>query len=109
VAKDRFCMATRAAGVAGKYQLHVRYWEAEPDAVRYSTRPSSPGTRAELGEHRVVRTWDVMAPGGQAVKRTHCEFTTGPLAGLQGITSAAIADVLVFSPKYAQRDPRVVQ
>jgi hypothetical protein len=106
VAKDRFCSATR---VAGKYQLNVRYWEAEPDVVRYSTRPSSPATCDELGANRVVRSWDVMAPGGQAVKRTHCEFTTGPLAGLQGITSAAIADVLVFSPKYAQRDPRVVQ
>jgi len=106
VAKDRFCTATR---VAGKYQLNVRYWEAEPDAVRYSTRPASPATCAELGESREVRSWNVMAPGGQAVKRTHCEFTSGPLAGMQGITSAAIADVLVFTPKYAQKDPRVIQ
>jgi hypothetical protein len=106
VAKDHFCSATRAAG---KYQLNVRYWEAEPDVVRFSTRPASPASCADLGEHREIRTWNVAAPGGQAVKRTHCEFTSGPLAGLQGITSAAIADVFVFSPKYAQRDPRILQ
>jgi hypothetical protein len=106
VARERFCTATRSAG---KYQLHVRYWEAEPDAVRFSTRPASPATCAELGEHTVVRTWDVPAPNGQMVKRTHCQFTTGPLAGMQGIVSAAIADVHVFSPKFAQRDPRILQ
>jgi hypothetical protein len=106
VAKERFCTATRAAG---KYQLVVRYWEAEPDAVRFSTRPASPASCADLGEHTVVRTWDVPAPNGQMVKRTHCQFTTGPLAGMQGITSAAIADVHVFSPKFAQRDPRILQ
>ncbi len=106
VAKEHFCSATRAAG---KYQLHVRYWEAEPDAVRFSTRPASPASCAELGEHTVVRSWDVPAPNGQMVKRTHCQFTTGPLAGMQGIVSAAIADVHVFSPKFAQRDPRILQ
>ena len=103
VAREHFCTATRAAG---KYQLLVRYWEAEPDAVRFSTRPASPASCADLGEHRVVRTWDVPAPGGQMVKRTHCEFSSGPLAGMQGIVSAAIADLHVFSPKYAQREPR---
>ena len=106
VAKEHFCTATRAAG---KYQLLVRYWEAEPDTVRFSTRPASPATCADLGEHRVVRTWDVPAPTGQMVKRTHCEFSAGPLAGMQAVVSAAIADLHVFSPKYAQRDPRVIQ
>jgi len=108
LAKEHFCSATRSVA-AGKYQLHVRYWEAEPDTVRFSTRPSSPATCADLGEHQVVRIWDVPAPGGQFVKRTHCTFSSGPLAGMQGIVSAAIADVHVFSPKYAQRDPRVLQ
>jgi hypothetical protein len=106
VAKERFCTASRAAN---QYQMMVRYWEAEPDAVRFSTRPASPASCEDLGPHTVVRTWDVPAPNGQMVKRTHCQFTTGPLAGMQGVVSAAIADLHVFNPKFAQRDPRILQ
>lgn len=106
--KDHWCNAVRH--VDTRYTFSVRYWEAEPDAVRYSTRPPHPTTCADLGDGSVVaRTWQVAAPGGQSVQRTLCNITAGPLAGMQAVTTAAIADVLVFTPKYAQRDPRVVQ
>ena len=64
---------------------------------------------ADLGEHRVLRTWDIPVPGGGTVKRTHCELTSGPLAGMQELATAAITELHVLSPKYAQRDPRITQ
>jgi hypothetical protein len=105
--KERWCSATRA--VDTRYSFIVRYWEAEPESVRFSTRPASPASCADLGEHAVVRTWDVPAPGGQMVKRTLCNLTSGPLAGMQAVVSAAVADVHVFTAKYAARDPRVTR
>jgi hypothetical protein len=104
--KERWCSATRQAG---NYALNVRYYDADREAVRFSTRPASPATCADLGEHQVVREWNVPAPGGQVVKRSLCSFNSGPLAGMQAVVSAAIADVHVFTPKYAQRDPRSTQ
>ena len=105
--KERWCSATRA--VDTRYTFHVRYWDGDREAVRFSTRPASPASCADLGEHRVVRDWNVPAPGGQVVKRSLCDITSGPLAGMQAVVSAAIADVHVFTPKYVQRDPRIVQ
>ena len=105
--KEHWCNATRA--VDTRYTFHVRYWDAEPDAVLFTVRPPSPASCADLGEHRALRTWDVPVPGGGTVKRTHCELTSGPLAGMQAVATAAITELHVLSPKYAQRDPRIVQ
>jgi hypothetical protein len=105
--KERWCGATR--NVDTRYTFQVRYWDAEPDAVRFSTRPPSPTTCTDLGEAKVLRSWDVPLPNGGTVKRWHCEITGGALAGMQAVTTAAISEVHVFSPKYAQRDPRVTQ
>ena len=38
--KERWCNASR--NVDTRYTFNVRYWEAEPDAVRFTVRPPSP-------------------------------------------------------------------
>jgi len=103
--KEHWCSATR--NVDTRYSFYVRYWDAEPDAVRFTVRPPSPASCADLGEHKVVGSWDVAVPGGGSVKRTHCELTSGPLAGMHAVATNAITELHVVSPKYIQRDPRI--
>lgn len=103
---ERWCNATRAAGQS--YSIAVRYWDADKEALRFSTRPPNPVSCADLGASNVLRTWDVPATGGQTAKRSHCEFTAGPLSGLHALVSeAANADVYVFSMKYLDHDPQM--
>jgi hypothetical protein len=100
--KDRFCTATR---VAGAYTIQVRFWQADPQAFRFTVKPDDPVTCEALGPATVVKTWDVAAVGGAYVKRHRCDLG-GTLAGLHGVVSeAAKAEVSVFSPQYLDRDP----
>lgn len=101
--KERFCVATRAAGA---HPLVVRYWAAEPAVARFSVK--LPGTTSceELGATNVLKTWSVAAVGGKTTPRSRCEFATGPLAGMHAVLSQAVnADVYVFSPTYLDREP----
>ena len=99
--KDRFCTGTRQAGT---YALQVRFWQADPQAFRFSVKPEDPITCELLGG-TVGKTWDVAAVGGAYAKRHRCDLG-GSLSGLQGVVSeAARADVSVFSPQYLDRDP----
>jgi hypothetical protein len=99
--KDRFCTGTRQAGT---YALQVRFWQADPQAFRFTVKPEDPVTCEALGG-TVGKTWDVPAVGGAFAKRHRCELG-GSLAGLSGVVSeAARAEVSVFSPQYLDRDP----
>lgn len=101
---ERWCSASRAVG--SEYSIQLRYWDADRQAFRFITRPGGVVTCADLGPHAVRRSWQVAATGGRSTTRTHCEFTGGPLAGLQGVVSEAErAEVQVFSAKYLEKDP----
>jgi len=105
--QERFCTATR---VAGEYTLAVRYWEADKNALRFTTRPKAPVTCDDIGPNRPIKSWDVPAVDGRSVKRSRCELTGGPLHGLQVLVSAANnADVHVFSPQYLEKDPAMAR
>jgi len=100
--KDRFCTGTRQAG---NHLLQVRFWQADPQAFRFSVKAEEPATCDALAPATVAKTWDVAAVGGAYAKRHRCDLG-GSLAGLQGVVSeAARAEVSVFSPQYLERDP----
>jgi hypothetical protein len=100
--KDRFCTATRQLGA---YAVQVRFWQADPQAFRFSVKPEDPATCDALGPATVSKTWEVPAVTGASVKRERCDLG-GPLSGLHAVVSqAARAEVSVFSPQYLDREP----
>ncbi|MBN1608332.1 MAG: hypothetical protein JW940_17005 [Polyangiaceae bacterium] len=102
--KERFCTRTRGIG-GGKYQFEVRYWEAEPQAVRFMFKPSLPVTCEELGGATMVKEWQVPATTGGTVSRKHCSLTAGVLSGMQAlVTHAGVASQYVFNEQYLARD-----
>jgi len=99
---ERFCTGTRQAG---NYTLQVRFWQADPQAFRFSLKVDDPLTCEALAPATVAKTWDVAAVGGAYAKRHRCDLG-GSLSGLSGVVSeAAKAEVSVFSPQYLDRDP----
>lgn len=100
--KDRFCTATRQLG---NYTVQVRFWQADPQAFRFSVKPEDPASCEALGPATVSKTWEVPAVTGASVKRDRCDLG-GSLSGLHAVVSqAARAEVSVFSPQYLDRDP----
>ena len=95
--KDRWCAGQRS--VSGKYSLAVRYWEAEPAAVQFSTLVPGELTCEKLGPTNVLKTLS----GGA---RTYCDMTGGSLAGMKALLSrtAEGMNVAVFTPQYLERD-----
>jgi hypothetical protein len=90
--------------VGTSHNSQVRYWEAEPQAFRFTTTPEEALDCAAVGGS-VAKTWDVPAQGGKSAKRWRCDLT-GPLAGLTAVVSgAAKAELYVVSPTYVGRDP----
>lgn len=102
-AAERFCTANRTAGTS---TLSAHYWEADKTIVLFSTKVPAAATCDDLGPHKVLKTWEVPATSGQGVKRTRCELTSGTLAGMNAVVSAASnASVYIFSPSYLLKDP----
>jgi len=102
-AAERFCTATRTAGTN---TLTARYWEADKTSVLFSTKAPAAASCDDLGPNRLLKSWDVPATNGQGVKRTRCELTSGTLAGMNAVVSAASnATVYIFSPNYLAKDP----
>jgi hypothetical protein len=104
--KERFCNGSRPlTGLSGA-AFTVRYWEKEPaDAVRYTTRLTTPTKCDALGPNRVIKVIAAPATNGSTVNRYYCEFAGGAFNGLQGLVSEANnADVFVFTPKYLEHD-----
>lgn len=101
--KQRWCKASRKVGDAGSFD--VRYWEADPKIVRFSTNlPKATSCEDLGGSAKVVKSWDVSATGGSA-KRFHCEMTGGALQGLHVVVTAAKgAQAHVFSTEYLEAD-----
>jgi hypothetical protein len=100
--KDRFCTATRQLG---NYPVQVRYWQADPQAFRFSVRPEDPATCEALGPATISKTWEVPAVNGASARRDRCDLG-GALSGLHAVVSQAVrAEVSVFSPQYLERDP----
>lgn len=101
--KERWCKVSRKVGEVGSFD--VRYWEADPKLVRFSTTLPKAASCEDLGgSATVVKTWEVAATGGSA-KRFHCEITGGPLQGLHAVVTAAKgAPAHVFSPEYLAAD-----
>jgi hypothetical protein len=101
--EERFCSASRTAGTTA---LGVRYYQAQPAAARFNMKLPEATTCEEIGAPKLVKSWQVAATGGRTAQRFRCEFTSGPLAGLHAVGSAAInADLYVFDPVYLERDP----
>lgn len=101
--EERLCTATRQAG---SHEFSVRYWEAEPEAARFTVKIPDLTSCAELGAKNPIRTWPVAATEGRTTQRSRCEFTTGALAGLHAVLSQAQnSELYVFSPAYLDRDP----
>jgi hypothetical protein len=101
--KDRFCTATRSAGAN---TLTARYWQADETIELFMTTPVGPVSCDDLGPNKVLKTFGVAATNGQVIKRDRCEFTSGPLSGLDAVVSAANnAAVYIFSSSYLDKDP----
>jgi hypothetical protein len=100
--KDRFCTAVRQVGTNNAIQ--VRYFEAEPQAFRFTTTPEGPLDCSSVGGS-VSKKWEVPAQGGKSAPRWRCDLA-GPLAGLTAVVSGASrAELYVVSPTYVSRDP----
>jgi hypothetical protein len=97
--KERWCEGQRKIG--DKYAVSVLYWEQEPEAAQFKTRVPHGFDCAALGEHRLIKSFNV-----EATKRSLCEITGGPLAGMKAVVSAvpAESEARVFTDKYLQRD-----
>lgn len=95
--KDRWCTGQRS--VSGKYMLGVRYWEAEPAAVQFSTLVPGELGCDKLGPSNLLKTLS----GGA---RMYCDLTGGSLAGMKALLSrtAEGMSVAVFTPQYLERD-----
>lgn len=103
--KERFCTRSRTLG-EGKYTFEVRYWEADPKAAKFLFQPQLEVGCDKLGTSTTIRQWQVPATNGRTAARTRCSITSGPLSGLQALTTAAAgAKQHVFSPEYLQHDP----
>lgn len=101
--KERFCAATRSAG---SYPMLVRFWAAEPSAVRFTVKLPDATSCEEIGAATTLKTWSVAAVGGKTTARSRCEFSTGPLAGMHAVLSRAVnADLHLFHPSYLDREP----
>ncbi|HMA91752.1 MAG TPA: hypothetical protein VKP30_03655 [Polyangiaceae bacterium] len=105
--KERFCSGARAVTGIDSTSLQVRFWEKTPaETALFSVRLPLPATCADLGSHRIIKSWDLPATQGRTVKRHHCELTDGALNGLQAlVTEANSADLRVFTVKYPEQDP----
>jgi len=99
--KERLCTATRTAG---DNALTARYWEASPKLARFSTRFAAPLSCADFGATE-SKSFDVPATNGASVKRSRCEITSGALAGMSVVVSAANnADAYIFDPGVLEKD-----
>jgi hypothetical protein len=105
--KQRLCTATRAAG---QNQRLARYWAAEPAIARFNVKLPDVATCQEIGATKLLNTWQVAATGGRTTPRFRCEFTSGPLAGMNAVLSQAVnADLFVFNPSYLEKEPALRQ
>lgn len=97
--KQRWCEASRKVGE--KYKLTTLYWEQDVEAALFKTRLPLGFDCSALGEHRILKSWNV-----DATKKSHCEITGGPLAGLHAVVSSVPteSEIRVFTPKYLERD-----
>jgi hypothetical protein len=97
--KQRFCDGQRKVG--DKYTLTATYWEEDPEAVQFKTRLPHGFDCGALGEHKIIKSWNV-----EATKRAYCDITSGPLAGLKAVMSwvPAESEAKVFSAKYLEKD-----
>jgi len=66
-----FCTGTRQAG---NYTLQVRFWQADPQAFRFSIKPEDPMTCEALAPATVGKSWDVPATSGAYAKRHRCDL-----------------------------------
>lgn len=104
--KEQLCTGTRTAG---EHTLTVRYWDADKTLFRFSTKFPAPVSCQDFGA-TVTRTFEVPSTSGAGVKRSRCDITSGPLAGLGLVVSEANnAEAYVFSPAYLAKDPLMKQ
>ena len=99
--KEQLCTGTRTAG---DNTLTARYWDADKTLMRFATKFPAPVSCQDFGA-TVVKTFDVPATNGASVKRSRCEFSSGPLSGMGLVVSeAANADAYIFAPGYLEKD-----
>ena len=104
--KEQLCTASR---VAGEHTLSVRYWDADKTLMRFATKFPAPVSCQDFGA-TVTRTFDVPASNGASVKRSRCEISSGALAGMGLVVSAANnAEAYIFAPAYLAKDPLMKQ
>ncbi len=102
--KQRWCTIERK--VSGKYTLEALYWEGEPEAVQFKTRVPHELDCKALGQHNVLKSWTT-----NGTKRSYCEITSGPLAGMKAVVSSipTETEAKVFSAKFLEKDPALRQ
>jgi hypothetical protein len=104
--KEQLCTGTRTAG---EHVLTVRYWDADKTLFRFATKFPAPVSCQDFGA-TITRTFDVPATSGASVKRSRCDFSSGPLSGLGLVVSEANnAEAYIFAPGYLSKDPLMKQ
>ncbi len=71
--KDHWCDRERSVG--GKYQVKVRYWEADPEAQEFTTKAPGMVECSQFGD-----TTEVSQKAGGAQR--YCQITGGTLANM---------------------------
>jgi hypothetical protein len=98
-------MCTSRRKVQGKgYEIERVFIKENPSAFRYRTEPKGEFDCGALGAHTVKREWT-----HKRRERKHCEFTGGPLNGLQAMTSVGPGEykVEVFSAEFLEATPKL--
>jgi hypothetical protein len=82
--------------------MTLRYWQAQPDAYRYSLASSQAPSCQDLGQYRQVRAWK---RDGDAYEL--CELTDRRLRHLSALIVHAPGgyEMHVFSQSYPALDP----
>jgi hypothetical protein len=82
--------------------ISLRYWQAEPGAFRYSLETQAPPSCQDLGEYRLVRSWQ--RDGSQLEL---CELTSRRLRHLSALIvhTPPRHEMFIFSQEYLGLDP----
>jgi hypothetical protein len=82
-------------------EYRTRFWKNDRNTFRFSVTIEKPAVCEDLGQHRVVRTWEI-----DGTRRVHCELLTKEHRGLSALvtTKGERSEVDVFDAPYVARD-----
>ena len=102
--KEGWCAATRSIS-GGQHVVEIRYWSEEKNAGTFIGKPLGPVECADIAPATVNRKFGSTIDGTPA-KFSHCTFTGGTVAGMQGLVgwSDNLSFVQLFTPEYLAKD-----